>query len=368
MWGATQPAHCHRHPRSLYPVPSCYTIAMPQGTALLRILADGHFHSGEVLGQALGISRAGVWKHLQALKTRGIDIHSMAGKGYRLTHPIELLSEAQIRAALSDAARPHLGGLELQQQLDSTNSELRRRAAALPSGFVSLAEMQTAGRGRHNRAWSSPYARNLYLSLLWRFDAGPDALSGLSLAVGVAMLRALRRLGVAGIGLKWPNDLLWRGAKCAGALIEMTGESCGSCSVVIGIGINVDMPEKFGAAIDQPWTDLATISGQAVSRNRLAGAVISQLIEMLAEFEGAGLAPLLDEWRQHDIVSGLPVVVATAHGAESGVARGIDAGGALLVEHEGGIKRYLSGDVSLRPLDVPAPQPSASFSHAGNGA
>lgn len=325
----------------------CYTIAM-QGNALLSILADGQFHSGEVLGQALGISRAGVWKHLQTLKARGIEIDSVPGKGHRLTVPIELLSEAQIRASLSETARERLRGLELHQQIDSTNSELRRRAAALPSAFACIAEAQTAGRGRSNRTWLSPYARNLYLSLLWRFDAGPDALAGLSLAVGVAVLRALRRLGVADAGLKWPNDLLWQGSKFAGTLIEMSGEACGNCSVVIGIGINVRMPRALGAPIDQAWTDLATITGTIPSRNRLAGTLLSELIEMLAGFERKGLAPLLEEWRRYDILRDSPVTVTTPHGELSGIARGIDTGGALLVEEGGIIKRYLSGDVSLR--------------------
>lgn len=324
----------------------CYTIAM-QGSALLGILADGQFHSGEVLGQALGISRAGVWKHLQVLKTHGIEIDSVPGKGHRLTVPIELISEAQIRASLSETARTRLRGLELRQQIDSTNSELRRRATSLPSAFACIAEAQTAGRGRSNRAWLSPYARNLYLSLLWRFDAGPDSLAGLSLAVGVAVLRALRHMGVADAGLKWPNDLLWQGAKFAGTLIEMSGEACGNCSVVIGVGINVRMPRTLGESIDQAWTDLANITGTIPSRNRLAGALLSELIEMLAGYERTGLAPLLEEWRRHDILRDRAVTVITPHGEQRGIARGIDAGGALLVEESGIIRRYLSGDVSL---------------------
>jgi BirA family biotin operon repressor/biotin-[acetyl-CoA-carboxylase] ligase len=329
---------------------------MPQGIALLRILADGRVHSGEIIGRMLGISRAGVWKHLQTLKGQGIEIHSVPGKGYCLAGPVELLSEGQIRAALSTRAAARLSGLELHQQLDSTNSELRRRAAALSSGYACLAEAQSAGRGRHHRRWISPYARNLYLSLLWRFDAGPEALAGLSLAVGIAVLRALHRLGIREVGLKWPNDLVWRGAKCAGVLIEMTGESCGSCSVVIGVGINVSMSSELGSAIDQPWVDLAAITGQAVSRNRLAGTVISELIELLAEFERTGLTPLMEEWRRHDIVHGRPVTVLTAQGEETGVACGIDAGGALLVKNESGVRRHLSGDVRLRPLaHLPAP-------------
>lgn len=325
---------------------------MVQGTALLRILADGRVHSGEALGQALGMSRAGVWKHLRSLKALGIEILSVPGKGHRLASPIELLAEAPIRAALSAPARARLQGLELHQQIDSTNSELRRRAAALPAAYVCIAEAQTAGRGRHNRAWVSPYARNLYLSLLWRFDAGPEALQGLSLAAGVAVLRALSRVGIDGVGLKWPNDLLWRGAKCAGALVEMTGESCGSCSVVIGVGINVDMPRPQGAGIAQPWTDLTTISGRAISRNQLAAVLISTLIEMLEVFEQTGFMPMLEEWRRHDVLRGQAVVVVGSSGDEGGVARGIDDGGALLVESGGRIKRHLSGDVSLRPLIV----------------
>lgn len=332
---------------------------MPQGTALLSILADGHFHSGEVLGEALGITRAAVWKHLRVLKARGIEIHSVPGKGHRLASGIEFLSEMVIRAGLSDAARARLGGIELFQQIDSTNSELRRRASGLPSAYACLAETQSAGRGRNNRAWVSPYARNLYLSLLWRFNSGPDALSGLSLAVGVAVLRALQGMGVVGIGLKWPNDLLWRGAKCAGALIEMSGEAGGSSRVVIGVGVNVDMPRQLGGTIDQAWTDLATITGRNVSRNSLAGMLLGKLIEMLCEFEDAGPDALLEEWRRHDIVLGRAVAITTIHGEEFGIARGIDGGGALLVEEGSAIKRYHSGDVSLRALDADSSRESS---------
>ncbi|MGE3480709.1 MAG: bifunctional biotin--[acetyl-CoA-carboxylase] ligase/biotin operon repressor BirA [Gammaproteobacteria bacterium] len=332
---------------------------MPQGTALLSMLADGKFHSGEILGEALGITRAAVWKHLRALKARGIEIHSIPGKGHRLAGGIELLSEMKIRAGLSDAARARLGGIELFQQIDSTNSELRRRASGLPSAYACLAETQSAGRGRNDRAWVSPYARNLYLSLLWRFNAGPDALSGLSLAVGVAVLRALQAMGVDGVGLKWPNDLLWHGAKCAGALIEMSGEAGGSARVVIGVGVNVDMPRQLGGAIDQAWTDLATITGRGISRNSLAGMLLGKLIEVLSEFEDAGPDALLEEWRRHDIVSGRAVAVTTVHGEEFGIARGIDASGALLVEEGGAIKRYLSGDVSLRALDADSSRESS---------
>lgn len=333
---------------------------MSHGPELLRILSDGRFHSGEALGGSLGIGRAAVWKCLRGLRETGVEVDSVPGRGYRLAEPLELLSEQDILRALPASARARLGPLDLRFELDSTNSELLRRAATLPSGAVCLAEAQRAGRGRQGRRWLSPCARNLYLSLLWRFPRGPDALAGLALVVGLAVLRALEDVGVRGAGVKWPNDVVWRGAKLAGALIELSGESGGASCVVIGAGINVSMPHALARGeIDQPWADAVTASGGAVSRNRLAACVLHRLCEALPRFEAGGLGVFMDEWRSRDALDGLPVTVhgvfAGRDGEERGTARGVDAGGALLVEHRGELRRYLSGDVSVRAAAGAAP-------------
>lgn len=324
---------------------------MPNGHELLRILADGRFHSGEQLGQRLGLSRAGVWKRLHALKQRGLDIHSVRGRGHRLAAPLELLSADAIRAELPPAVRARIADIEIHYETDSTNGALLARAARLPSGIACLAESQRRGRGRQGRPWLSPCARNLYLSLLWRFPTGPDTLGGLSLAAGLAVLAALDAIGVRDAGIKWPNDIVHDGAKLAGVLIELSGESGGAACVVIGVGINVDMPLALAREhIDQPWTDLRTAIGAAPSRNRLAAAVLRHLVATIERFEAEGFAPLLDTWRARDLLAGRVVRVRNGDAVLDGIARGVDPGGALLVERAGGLVRCHAGDVQVRAL------------------
>jgi BirA family transcriptional regulator, biotin operon repressor / biotin---[acetyl-CoA-carboxylase] ligase len=313
---------------------------------LVEWLADGRFQSGEVLGQRLGVTRAAVWKQLRDLERLGLSVQAVRGKGYRLAHPVELLEPEAIRAALSPAVRQSLANIEYFHELDSTNDHLRARGEP-PSGTVCLAERQTRGRGRRGRNWVSPYGANLYLSLAWRFEPGLAALGGLSLVVGIALLRALHGLGVEGAGLKWPNDVYLQGRKLAGILVEVSGESAGPCSTVIGIGINVAMPEHQGRQIDQQWTDLRA-GGIPVSRNQLATAVLEQLFPVLEEFIQHGLQPFRAEWQRHDLSYGEPVRIHLAESTLAGRGQGIDQDGAFLLETPDGIRRFTSGEVSLR--------------------
>jgi BirA family biotin operon repressor/biotin-[acetyl-CoA-carboxylase] ligase len=318
---------------------------------LLHHLADGKFHSGEALGAALGVSRMAIWKHLQALRLLGVACESVRGKGYRLAAPCELLSQEKILEFLGPVAAARLPAIEILLETASTNTHLRDLALqGAPSGHVCLAEMQTAGRGRHGRHWVSPFAGNLYLSLLWRNMHGTAALGGLSLAVGVAVLRALQALDIRGVQLKWPNDLLVDDAKLAGVLIDVIGESTGQCAVIIGVGVNVRMPAQAGAAIDQDWTDLARLQGGAPpARNRLAACLVKQLLAVLDEFEQSGLQPVLAEWSGHDALAGRVVYAVAPHGTLQGIARGVDTDGALLLEMPGGeLRRINSGEISVR--------------------
>jgi BirA family biotin operon repressor/biotin-[acetyl-CoA-carboxylase] ligase len=318
---------------------------------LLSRLADGQFHSGEALGSALGVSRMAVWKHLKALRELGVEFEVVRGKGYRLPASIDLLDPDAILAALSPQARTQLGPLDVLLEVDSTNSWLRERALkGERSGAVCLAELQHAGRGRHGRHWVSPFAGNICLSLLWRTGLGAAALGGLSLVVGIAVLRSLQSAGIRGAGLKWPNDVLVDDAKLAGILIDVAGEASGPCAVIIGIGINIKLPGSAGEAIDQPWTELSALAGTGeLSRNRLSAILIDNLFEVLGVFDGQGLEPFQDEWRTHDVMAGRPVSLQLPHARVQGTARGIDAGGALRVETaHGSEERFLCGEISLR--------------------
>ena len=317
---------------------------------LLAILADGQFHSGEALGLTLGVSRMAVWKHMRALRECGIPLEVARGQGYRLPARVELLDANAILDGLDSGTREQLAGVDVFLEIDSTNTWLRQKALdGAPTGSVCVAEMQSAGRGRRNRRWISPFAASLYLSLLWRSATGAADLGGLSLAAGVAIVRSLRMFGIDTAGLKWPNDVLVDGAKLAGILIDVIGESTGPCSVIIGIGINVAMPESAAAEIDQDWTDLSSLTGQErISRNRLAASVLGCMIAALEEFERAGLHPFLEEWRRHDIIQGRQVNLRLPNEVIQGRACGIDSGGALLVDTAAGRRRFASGEVSLR--------------------
>ena len=324
---------------------------MHMRSQILQHLSDGGFHSGAALGEALGISRMAVWKHLRRLREAGLEFDIVRGKGYRLASRGELLDAEAVRSAARPQTRAALGPIDVFLELDSTSNWLREQArAGACSGSVCLAEMQHGGRGRHGRRWISPFAANLYLSLLWRSGAGA-ALGGLSLVTGIGLLRCLHGMGIRQAGLKWPNDVLVDGAKLSGILIDVTGEVGGECAVVIGVGVNVAMPAGAAAEIDRAWTDLRSHAEEAsLSRNRLAAALLDELIPALAEFESDGLAPFMDEWRTHDVLAGRAIDLRLPDRAIRGRACGIDHSGALLVDTPAGRRRFSAGEVSLRAV------------------
>ncbi len=321
---------------------------------IIRHLADGRFHSGEELAESCGITRAAIWKHIKKIqKLLDMEIFSVRGRGYRLTHPLELLDREKILSAMSPYSHALLQTLEIHQSIGSTNACLQEHESSHSgSGHVCLAEQQTSGRGRRGRQWVSPYGNNIYFSLLWRFAQGPAQLSGLSLAAGLSVVRSLEIVGVGDIGLKWPNDIYWRERKLAGLLLEVTGEAEGPSSVVLGIGINSGMYASQGESIDQPWVSLRDITGgNNISRNRLTGLVLGNLLQAMAEFERNGLQPLLNEWQHYDLYYNCPVTVYQGNKSINGMHRGIDTAGALLLEHEGKIRPFYGGEVSLRPTE-----------------
>ena len=322
---------------------------------LLGLLADGSLHSGQVLAAHLGVSRAAVAKQVHSLCAWGVPVEAVARRGYRLAAPLELLQAERIEAGLSAATRGRLERLEVHEQLPSTNSYLLAETG-LAAGHcrVCLAEQQSAGRGRRGRAWLAPFGSGLCLSLAWLFDPPPSAPGALSLAAGVAVVRALARLGVADATLKWPNDIYRAGGKLGGILCELRFEAAGPAYVVIGVGLNVRLPQGLADSIEAAGgvrpVDLTDLAAPP-SRHALAVALIDELATAAATFATQGFAPFGTEWQQADALRDRPVRV---HGAgavpRDGIARGIDAQGSLQVEFGAGLEALTAGDVSLREV------------------
>jgi len=314
----------------------------------LRALSDGAFHSGEDIARTLGITRSAVWYGVREIAGAGFEIESVRGRGYRLKQPVSLLDPASILKLLG-AATGRIE-LEIRETLDSTNTQLMRRAEqGATSGQAIAAESQTAGRGRRGRVWHSRVGSTLVFSLLWRFTRGARELAGLSLATGVALARVLRAAGASEAGLKWPNDVVVDGSKLAGILIEMQGDVLGPSAAVIGIGVNVRPDARVSRAVDQPITDLETVSGLAVDRNELLAGLLRELVLVLDRFSDAGFASLRDEWQALHAQQERRVTLLLPDGAAvKGIARGVADDGALLLETGGGITRHHSGEISLR--------------------
>lgn len=319
---------------------------------LLNLLADGRFHSGTELARLLGVSRSAIWKHLRTLDELGVEAVAVSGKGYKLHWPLQLLNRRQIDAQLEPRAQALISELEIYPALASTNGYLSALAQqSRAAGRVCLAEYQSAGKGRRGRGWISPFGHNIYLSILWRYQNGPGAIAGLSLALGVAVVRALSRAGAEEVGLKWPNDIYWRDRKLAGILIEVSGESSGPCHAVIGLGLNLYLPESQAEPIEQAWVDLRQIMGEAVmqQRNRLVALLLNEMLPVIADFETRTLQSFIDDWRSLDCMRGKAVSVYIGEQAFTGVVRGIDRQGLLLLEDDAGkLHAFASGEVSFK--------------------
>jgi BirA family transcriptional regulator, biotin operon repressor / biotin---[acetyl-CoA-carboxylase] ligase len=336
-------------PRDLTPA------TMLRRQRLLEMLSDGAFHSGEKLAKRLRLSRGGIWKIVSALRELGIEIQSVPRQGYRLPRSIDLYDKAAILAASCEPARAALVRTDVLLTVDSTNRFINDLTDTLKAGNAQLcvAELQNAGRGRRGRSWVAPFGSGICMSVGWQFADAPPTFSALSLAIGVAVVTALRNLGASDVGLKWPNDLLWKGRKLGGILVELRGESAGPAHVVIGIGINVRMPtvirlllaEQQAAVISDVYEILRE---RTPNRNVIVGAVLSELIATLNTFATEGFAPFHATWQRLDALAASPVKVINGSQTTLGIARGVDADGTLLVDVNDEIRRFASGEVSLR--------------------
>ncbi len=309
---------------------------------LVALLADGEFHSGEQLGEALGMSRAAINKHIQTLKSWGLDVYTVTGKGYSLPAPIQLLNEADILSHL------HQPDLDVIPVIDSTNQYLLDRMDQLPSGHACIAEYQQAGRGRRGRKWFSPFGSNLYLSMYWRLEQGPAAAMGLSLVIGIVMAEVIQSLGAPDVRVKWPNDLYLNDRKLAGILVELTGKTGDAAQIVMGAGVNLVMRSEGAAEINQGWINLQE-AGVEIDRNELAAKIINSLREALPIFERDGLAPFVERWDALDNFINRPVKLLIGDREVHGIARGIDKQGGLLLDQDGEVKSWVGGEISLRP-------------------
>jgi BirA family biotin operon repressor/biotin-[acetyl-CoA-carboxylase] ligase len=316
---------------------------------LLRVLTDATYHSGAKLARRFDVTRGTIWNAVHELQLNGFAVHSMRGRGYCLEEPVCLLDRDAVMRCLGDSASRFQ--IELVDVTASTNTRLMEQAAqGAPSGAVVAAELQQRGRGRMGRVWHAQIGGALTFSLLWRFPGGAAALAGLSLAAGVALVRALARLGARDIRLKWPNDVLADGGKLAGMLIEMQGDALGPSAAVIGIGLNTRLSAEIREKIDQPATDLASACGHAIDRNVALAAVLTELAAALEAFAASGFAPIKAEWERYHVHQGQEIQVKLPTGAvQHGIARGVDDDGALLFETGGAIHRLHSGEISVRP-------------------
>jgi BirA family transcriptional regulator, biotin operon repressor / biotin---[acetyl-CoA-carboxylase] ligase len=321
---------------------------------LLHALADGEPHSGEELARRFDVTRTAVWKSVPKLRGWGLDVIAVPGVGYRLARPVDLLDASALEARLPQRTRECVVALTLHREIDSTNRYLLERAPP-PVGKMSvcLAEFQHAGRGRRGRRWLAPLGAGLCLSVGWQFADTPAGLAALALAVGVVARRVLERLCGVTIALKWPNDLVHDERKLGGILLEMRAEAQGGCYVVAGLGINVALPAELHATLSD-WprgaVDLATAAGaDPPARTALAADLIHALAELFGDFAERGFAPYRADWRAADFLRGRRVQVDGPTGRVTGIALGIEADGALLIETVAGERcRVIAGDVSVR--------------------
>lgn len=315
---------------------------------ILNILADGRFHSGEAIGKQLGITRSAVWQQLKQLQGQ-IQINSLPNKGYQIPGGLDLLTKEKIVASIDQRYVKAIIDIIILDSVDSTNKHLEQLNP--PSGTVCFAEHQTAGKGRIGRSWVTPYASQLAMSMVWDFVDGSRAMTGLSIAIGIALINSLSEYKLTDLKLKWPNDIYYQDKKIAGILTELKGDPNGPCRVIIGIGLNVSLNKSvIKDAIDQPWIDLESILNYKPDRNHLAGIMINSLTSMLFDFNTHGLASFKDKLSEIDLLHGKSIVIDMAGENIKGIGKGIDDLGRLCVETDDAMKTIISGTVRFAPV------------------
>jgi len=318
---------------------------------IIDVLADGKFHSGEILANQFKVSRVSIWNAISEAEQFGVEIHSVRGKGYKLTHAVELLNESSIKREIGEQA--NFFNIEVMDITTSTNSVMMQKASeGLPHASCIATNIQTAGKGRRGRKWISELGENLTFSFLWRFNQGAAMLSGLSLVVGIALIRTFKQLGINQALLKWPNDVLIFHEKAykklAGILIELQGDLDGQSLAVIGIGINLNISKKQIKKIDQPAIDLQKITEESMNPNNLIALIIKELARVLSEFELNGFSSLKEEWAMSHAFHE-KVISLTKGDGQNVIGRVIDISdeGSLILQTNQGQQNFSSGEVVL---------------------
>ena len=330
-------------PRALRPVNDA-AVSNP-AALVVRALADGRPRGRIGLARECGLGKEDLDAVLDRLSRLGVAL-TVEPHVVGLPRPVDLLDAATIVRA-EPRLRPD--AVHVRFAVDSTNTVLaeRLRAGAVAPELCT-AEIQSAGRGRQGRRWISGLGQSLVLSVSWRFAAASDELSGLSLAVGVALAEALTAGGFDPVMLKWPNDLVIDDRKLAGILVEASRSHSDSVACVIGVGFNIDLGPADSGRIDQPWTDFATEFGRVPARNTLASWAAGAILDACEQYRDGGLVPFLGRWHARDALRGRPVRALSGAASIEGIARGIDSDGALLVEGSKGVARCRSGEVRVR--------------------
>jgi BirA family biotin operon repressor/biotin-[acetyl-CoA-carboxylase] ligase len=317
---------------------------------LLRKLGDRHFHSGEDLAADFGVSRATINNLIHQAMEMGVRLQAVKGQGYRLADACEWLDAARLRGRLKQA------GCELDidvvDRIGSTNSELMERLRSGSAPSILCAEYQTAGRGRRGRHWIAAPGGSLMFSMSWRFEQPVGELGGLSLAAGLALVRAMAGHCGGRLELKWPNDIVSGFRKLAGILVEIQGEAAGPSAVVIGAGINLKLPPAMRTEISQGVVDMEEL-GWSEQRNDLLADCLLALAGTMDEFARAGFGVMREAWNELHAYHGRRVGVFFSSGEQqTGSVVGVDETGALLMRDGAGeVRRYSGGEISLRPAD-----------------
>lgn len=307
---------------------------------ILALLSSGQFVSGEQLATELGISRAAVNKHIDALETYGVAIYSVKGRGYKLANPISLIDASRLVKSIDNRCFYF-------DEIVSTNGFMLSHTTELKNGDVCVAEYQSAGRGRRGRTWVSPYGHHLYFSLFWTFPQGMAQAMGLSLVVACTLVEVLKSFGVENIGVKWPNDIYLDNKKLAGILIEMSGQADSQCQLIIGVGVNMAMSDEQGKGIDQPWSDLSELVDMP-DKTALVIELQKQLKRDIQLFEREGLAEFKARWQAADLFYGREIRLLMGEKSVEGICRGVDEQGAVLLETADGVQAFIGGEISLR--------------------